>query len=274
MSDKTKPGGCVLAFRNDRLGARLNAILTAMRISRRYDVPMKVFWSLTEESSAELQSPGDLFSADFIDSTFLSQDEGRRAMRGAIELAALRDNVTEAKFLKSFAKNTTYLSNSATDQTLLPWEDRAELNLLPELLTSLPLTPVVREAIARIDAALGQTEFQSYHLRRGDIIDDSAPASHNLWPNKYIPRVFYEWHMKRELTRGRGKLVIFSDAQDEAAVFAGLSPRIASFSDLLDDETLTLLQTRFPRALHDVALVLHLCAALQRIFRHGGGHRQ
>lgn len=241
---KAAKGG-IIAFRNDRLGGRLNAILTAMRLARRYDVPMRIFWPAHEGSSIELQTPEDLFAADFMASTFADKAEGMAVIRNGTDLGAIPADMTEAGFRASVAAGTFYLSNSATEQLRLPFEAPEVLDDLPGLLHDMPFTPRVRQMIGRIDAILGDMSFKSYHLRRGDIIDDESLASHNLWSNKYIPRVIYEWHMKRELAEGKGMIVVFSDAPAEARAFAALSPRVKSFTDLIGDEELTVLQRDF-----------------------------
>lgn len=253
-----QPQGGVIAFRNDRLGGRLNAILTAMRLARRYDLPLRIFWPAHEDTSPELRSPGDLFDAGFMAATFVDKAEGMAATRNGVELGAAPASLTEAGFRASVAAGTLYLSNSATEQLRLPFEGPEVLADLPDLLHDMPFTPRVREMIDRIDAILGGVAFRSYHLRRGDIIDDRALASHNLWPSKYIPRVIYEWHIKRELAQGDGMIVVFSDAPAEARAFAALSPRVRSFADLIGDEALTDLQRDF--------LELYTMSRSQRIF--------
>lgn len=244
VGDDRGKGG-ILGFRNDRLGGRLNAILTAMRIAQRYDVPLRVFWPISEDTSIEMQTPGDLFEESFIDACFLGKAEGLAGVRDGLEIGAAPAGMTEEAFRTSVRSGRLYLSNSATEQLLLPFETPEVLADLPALLHDMPFNPRVREMIGKIDAILGQVRFRSYHLRRGDIIDDASLASHNLWSNKYIPRVIYEWHMKRELSAGDGMIVVFSDAQSEARAFADLSPRIRSFADLIGDENLTILQRDF-----------------------------
>lgn len=250
--------GGVIAFRNDRLGGRLNAILTAMRLARRYDLPLRIFWPAHEDTSPELRNPGDLFDAGFMAATFVDKAEGMAATRNGVELGAAAPELTEAGFRASVAAGTLYLSNSATEQLRLPFEPPEVLADLPAVLHDMPITPRVRQMIDRIDTILGGVSFRSYHLRRGDIIDDRALASHNLWPSKYIPRVIYEWHIKRELAQGDGMIVVFSDAPAEARAFAALSPRVRSFADLIGDEELSDLQRDF--------LELYTMSRSERIF--------
>lgn len=239
------PKGGFLAFRNDRLGGRLNAILTAMRLARRYDAPLRIFWPKHEDSSIELRTPEDLFSAEFIGAHFVDKVEGLAGVRRGIDIGAVASGLTEAALRAEIEAGVLFLSNSATEQLRLPFEPREVLADLPALLHDMPFTPRIREMIDKIDAILGKVSFRSYHLRRGDIIDDASLASHNLWPSKYIPRVIYEWHMQRQLLQGDGMIVVFSDAQAEARAFSALSPRIKSFPELIGDEDLTLLQRDF-----------------------------
>lgn len=242
---QTSPSGVFVAFRNDRLGGRLNAILTAMRLAETYGGDFRIFWSLSEESSIELHSPQDLFAQSFIDRHFLPREAGREMVENALDIGALPRQMTEADLRAGLASGRNYLSTSATEQLLLPWEDASALSDLPQIIGRIALNPVVKNAMAQIDLALAGMPFSSYHLRRGDIIDDSTLASHNLWSNKYIPRVIYEWHMKRMLGSGSGRIIVFSDAPREAAAFATLSPRVSDFASLLGDLTLTTLQRDF-----------------------------
>lgn len=241
-NDKT---GCILAFRNDRLGGRLNAILTAMRLARRYGVPFKIFWALSDASSPELHSPQDLFSKSFMDKHFTSREEGGDLLREASDIGTITSNTTEAEFIESLAAGKSYLSNAATEQLVLPWEDGSARDVLPELIESIGFSTRVGRMIKKINKNLDGLQFRSYHLRRGDIIDDRSLASHNLWSNKYIPRVIYEWHMKRELENSDDRLVIFSDSAEEIRAFTALSPRIWSFSDLIGDVELSPIQRDF-----------------------------
>ncbi|NBT30610.1 MAG: hypothetical protein EBT13_01555 [Rhodobacteraceae bacterium] len=238
--------GTIIAFRNDRLGGRLNAILTGMRLAERYGAPLTVFWPNHEDASIELQTPEDLFDADFMARCFVDKKTGIEAVRNGVDIGAVPADMTEQDFRRSLSAGTSYLSNSATEQLRLPWEGVDVLDDLPRLLREMPFTKRVREVIDLIDAKLGGVSFRSYHLRRGDIIDDAALASHNLWSNKYIPRVIYEWLMKRELSKDEeGMIVVFSDAQKEAEAFAAMSPRIRSFTDLVGDTDLKPLQRDF-----------------------------
>lgn len=237
--------GCIVAFRNDRLGGRLNAILTAMRLSRQYSAPFRVFWALSEGSSPELHRPWELFSKNFISKHFTSREEGSQLLKEARDIGAIPRSSSREAFLGSLAAGDAYLSNAATEQLLLPWENADALSVLPELLTSIEFSPRVNRMIKRINSKLSGLRFRSYHLRRGDIIDDASLASHNLWPTKYIPRVIYEQHMRRELEKGDDLLIVFSDAPEEARAFSEMSPRIRSFSDLIGDAELTVLQRDF-----------------------------
>lgn len=241
----TTNSGSFISFRNDRLGARLNAMLTAMRLSRKYGAPFKIFWALSEGSSEELKRPQDLFSRSFIREYFTEREEGSKLLKNAADIGMISSATSSEEFVRSLVAGKSYLSNSATEQLLLPWETQEDLAVLPELMESIPFNPRVTKMIARINERLSGVDFRSYHLRRGDIIDDAVLASHNLWRDKYIPRVIYEYHMKRELQRGDDTLVVFSDAAQEAAAFSALSPRVYSFTDLIGDVELSPIQRDF-----------------------------
>ncbi|MDN3711833.1 hypothetical protein QWZ10_08355 [Paracoccus cavernae] len=242
---KTIDRGCFVAFRNDRLGGRLNSILTAMRLAKAYGTSFRIFWALSEGSSAELHFPQELFSAKFIADHFTSREEGQKLLSGSTDIGMIPRHSSAKDMAEKLARGTNYLSNSATEQILLPWETTDDLAILPDLLGDIEFSPTVTQAIALVNAKLDGLSFSSYHLRRGDIIDDKTVASHNLWSDKYIPRVIYEWHMKRTLAEGAKTLVIFTDEPREAKAFSGLSSQILGFDDLTGGIALTTIQRDF-----------------------------
>lgn len=158
--------GTIIAFRNDRLGGRLNAILTGMRLAERYGAPLTVFWPNHEDASIELQTPEDLFDADFMARCFVDKKTGIEAVRNGVDIGTVPADMTEQDFRRSLSAGTSYLSNSATEQLRLPWEGPEVLDDLPRLLREMPFTARVREVIDLIDAKLGGVSFRSYHLRR------------------------------------------------------------------------------------------------------------
>gem|GEM_PF-5624793 len=258
MNNSSNSIGGLLAFRNDRLGGRLNAILTGFRLAQKYDIPFRVFWPAHEDTSIELRTPEDLFDRDFMDSTFLDQKAGGPTVRKSQDIGGMGNIRSGAAFKAAVAKGTWFLSNSATEQQLLPWENPSELKEIPKLLNTFPFSRVVRDMIGLIEETLGNVAFKSYHLRRGDIIDDTAFASHNTWSNKYIPRVIYEWHIKRELERGSGQIVVFSDTPAETIAFCKMSGRVVSFDNLIEKASLTILQRDF--------LELYVMSRSEKIF--------
>lgn len=242
MTATTEPG-IVIAFRNDRLGARLNTLLTAMRISQTYGARLRIYWR--PEDTDGLDRPEDLFSQAFIDEHFVTRQESREIMDGATDVHAMSRKVVRDEFVEAIGNGKNFLAQTATQQTVLPWESREVLTDLPVLLGQIGLSPYVQKMLDLIDKRLEGLSFSSYHFRRGDIIDDNLRASHSLWPTKYIPRIIYERHIERKLAEDDGLLVVFSDTKPEADAFVALSPRVKSFSDLVGDQELAPLQRDF-----------------------------
>src|SRR5690625_3180981 len=113
MTAKTEPG-IVIAFRNDRLGARLNTLLTAMRISKTYGATLKMFWFPTETDG--LDQPENLFSQAFIDAHFATRADTREIMKSSIDLHSVLRRTTREEFVASIKNGTHYLSQAATQQ--------------------------------------------------------------------------------------------------------------------------------------------------------------
>ncbi|WP_372884935.1 hypothetical protein [Shimia sp.] len=239
--------GKIIAFRNDRLGARINALLNAARIARDYGLPYAMIWPSHESVSSELQNPDQLFSGAFLAEHFV-EDVGFQALhRNAVDVVDLRPGDSAEDFARRAGAGETFLCHDALNHSVLPWEEASEVAAkLPAIIPLIGWSEVVRDAMDHIDAELGKVELCAYHLRRGDIIDMDKRASNVLWPSKYVPRVFYEQHIHRQLEKNpESRIVVFSDTPGEVAAFTELHAQVCSFDDLIGEMTLSELQRDF-----------------------------
>ncbi|MEM0945591.1 MAG: hypothetical protein AAGI70_16775, partial [Pseudomonadota bacterium] len=84
--------GRLVAFRSDRLGARLISLVNALRLAQDYDLPMGVHWQQATDIGQAFNDPGELFAADFVAHRFIDL-ASFRARRG--EAARLRDLISD-----------------------------------------------------------------------------------------------------------------------------------------------------------------------------------
>ncbi|MDO7706318.1 MAG: hypothetical protein MUQ12_04145, partial [Loktanella sp.] len=87
--------GSIIAHRNDGMGARVIAMLNAIRVARDYDLPYYVGWTTHGRTREEVRDPSFIFHPDYIkdkffDVTIMSEiydnliDVNRRAIRDLI----------------------------------------------------------------------------------------------------------------------------------------------------------------------------------------------
>lgn len=239
--------GKIIAFRNDRLGARINALLNAARIARDYQIPYAMIWPSHESVSSELQHPEHLFSPTYLAQHFVDDVGFQTLHRNSVDLVDLRRDESAADFVARAQSGQTFLCHDALNHSVLPWEEAGAVAAeLPGIIARIGWSDVVRDAMTHIDAQLGKVELCAYHLRRGDIIDMDKRASNVLWPSKYVPRVFYEQHIRRQLEKNpESRIVVFSDTPGEVAAFTELHAQVCSFDDLIGEMSLTELQRDF-----------------------------
>ena len=122
--------------------------------------------------------------------------------------------------------------------TVLPWEDHDKIAAaLPLCMDALAYSAPVKAMIAKIDAKFVDTRLTALHIRRGDIIHNQI-TSNKLWPNKYIPREFYEIHIREFLADGGDRCIVFSDTQAEIDRLKAIDDRIVSFEDIVPQGSL------------------------------------
>ena len=188
--------GSIIAHRNDGMGARVIAILNAIRVARDYDLPYYVGWTTHGRTREEVRDPSFIFHPDYIKDKFFDVTIMSEIYDNLIDLSTVDAKTwTEAKFRKAAAKGKSFMSGAAMGVTVLPWEDAAEVTArLPDCIDELRFSAPVAEMVDKIIRVFAGKKLTAYHIRRGDIIHDPI-ASNKLWPNKFIPREFYEQHL-------------------------------------------------------------------------------
>lgn len=232
----------------------MGALLNTMRIAHDYGLDFRFVWAAHPEVSPELRHPEHLFSADFLTrhrETQLTFGELQRNMTAVEQLPF--QATTQDQFREVIATGEDLRCGEAMRAVSLPWENQSDVSArLAGMLDRIEFSPTVRAGMEQIRTRLSNTRLVAYHLRRGDIIDPDARPSNTLWPNKYLPRVFYEEHMLRVLNEDPGnRLVLFSDSPREIAFFVQraehlkVADRLVVADHLLQDMDLELLQRDF-----------------------------
>lgn len=233
--------GCIVAHRNDGMGARIIAMLNAVRIARDYDLPYYVGWTTGGRTREEVRDPSFIFDTDYIAERFFDTDIMSEIYTNLIDLSTIDDkNWTEEKFRKAAAKGKSFMSGAAMGVTVLPWENEADVQArLPDCIDAFRFSPPVKEMVAKIVEVFAGKKLTAYHIRRGDIILDPI-ASNKLWPNKFIPREFYEQHLALTLSDPDAQVLCFSDTPIEVDRLKEADPaRVMGFKDLLGDREFT-----------------------------------
>ena len=233
--------GSVIAHRNDRMGARIISILNAIRIARDYDLPWFCGWTTGGRTHEECRDPTFIFDEGFVAEHFFDQDVLSAIYDDLIDLSTVQTVGDKGRksFLAKAAKGRSYLSGNAMGIITLPWEDEAEVaRALPLCLDAFRYAPPVAGMIAEIDALFADKTLTAFHIRRGDIIHDPI-TSNKLWPNKYIPREFYEIKLERVLEDPTAQVLIFSDTPEEVTRLKQTSDRVMGVTDLFGTRDLT-----------------------------------
>lgn len=237
----------IVAVRNDRLGGRLGALLNAIRLATDYDISFSFTWADHADVSPELQKPQELFSENFIAEHRETERSYGDLQKDLKAIENFRDPLAKEQFFNIKFSEVDYKISEAMIPVVMPWENYSTVKTaLAQSLLSINFSEAVSQAILKIEAEFSGSSLTAYHLRRGDIIDPHARPSNVLWPDKYVPSVFYEKHIKRTISRDENsKILIFSDAEHELNAFCGISSNIVRADRFLTDLNLTRLQNDF-----------------------------
>ncbi len=234
--------GSVVAHRNDRMGARIIAMLNALRVAKDYDLSFTCGWTTGGRTSEEVRDPTNIFTQDYVDAFFFDNDILGRVYDDLIDLSTIQNapgDPKESDFRQRALNGSAYLCGAAMGVTVLPWEDEAEVAArLPRGLEHMQFSPPVAKTIRQIEEVFAGKRLIAYHIRRGDIISDPI-ASNKLWPNKFIPRELYEVHLERTLEDPAAQVLVFSDTPVEVERLKAKSDRVQGITDLLGERDYT-----------------------------------
>lgn len=233
--------GRLVAFRSDRLGARLLAVLNAARLSADYDIPYVVHWMQGTDVTAVINDATELFDADYVAERFIDRAEWMEIKPDALRIGEVtRQN---SSFL---AEQTALGKNTAVDQAFgvikLADEDAETVrqrfvSMMDVVPFAAPLLPLMR---ALDDKLMGAT---AYHIRRGDLTDGLI-AKNKPWPHKMVPNEFYEMHMEHALGSG-GSAVLFSDDAWTLEFYRKAFPALETITQIISLDGLTEAQRDF-----------------------------
>lgn len=223
----------IIAHRNDRMGARIISMLNAIRISRDYDIPWFCGWTTGGRTHEECRDPTFIFSEEFVERKFFDNDLLHKVYNDLIDISTVEGSDTNRnQFMKSLANGRSYLAGAAMGITILPWENPRKVQAaLPLGMDEFQYSPPVQSMIGEIKQMFAGSSLTAFHIRRGDIIYNQV-TSNKLWPNKYIPREFYEVLLERLLQNPNQRILVFSDTPQEVARLKEKSDRVLGISDL------------------------------------------
>lgn len=224
--------GSIIAHRNDRMGARIISMLNAIRIARDYDLPWFCGWTTGGRTHEECRDPTMIFDEGFVADRFFDTDVLAPIINDLVDLSTLGDKATKDNFAATIAKGRRYLAGNMMGVIALPWEDPETVARdVPKCIDAFQYSAPVAAMVEEIDQMFAGTRLTALHIRRGDIIHDQI-TSNKLWPNKYIPREFYEVHLDRLLEDPTTRVLVFSDTPQEVTRLKAKSDRVMGIDDL------------------------------------------
>lgn len=220
--------GRVIAYRPDRLGARLNSLMNAMRIAEDMDALFRCAWIESSGVGSVFNDPTELYEPEFVSRHFLTPAEWKAARPRAI---VLRTGAAHSKnSLRAILESgKDVIVGNAFGVIALTGEKEDEI--LPRFrwqFRRIPLAAPVQNAMSRI-----RTEVQghtAYHVRRGDLTSD-LKAMNKAWPHKMVPNEFYEAHIRDRLDAAGGAM-LFSDDPATINHFRRRFPALKAADDL------------------------------------------
>lgn len=230
-----RPTGRLIAYRADRLGARLVSLMNAMRIAGEVGADFRCAWTRTTGVGEVFNDPAELFEPDFIARHFLAPADWRSARPHAVTLRTGGAHST-GSIRATLSEGTDMIVGNAFGVIRLAGESDADvLSRFREQFHRIPFAAPVARSMATASAALqGHT---AYHIRRGDLTGD-LKAMNKAWPHKMVPNEFYEAHMRERLDAACG-VVLFSDDSATIRHFQHAFPALKVTGDVIDVSGLT-----------------------------------
>lgn len=237
--DMTNPTGKLIAFRADRMGGRLIALLNTMRFSRSFGVPFVVHW----RDSDGLGDGTDLFSQDFVRDHFVDKQTYQQMKDRATAHGGVMQSTSADAFLNFLNDGMHILFDPPFDVLKLPFEAEAEVQAtFRQVVDELPLNPVLARHLDLLRTQLKDgRRTVSYHIRRGDLTSDMR-AMNRAWPNKFVPDEFFETHIRTNMEGKGTRTILFSDNQSVLERYTRMFPGLLTFPAIADTSELTEVQ--------------------------------
>ncbi|MEM9062960.1 MAG: hypothetical protein AAGD13_21050 [Pseudomonadota bacterium] len=227
--------GRLIAYRADRLGARLVSLMNAMRLAEVVGAEFACAWIETTGVGDVFNDPTELFDDDFVAKHFINPSDWRgvRSAADTLKAGAAGSREQVAGTLES---GTDLIVGNAFGVIALKGEAAATIiddfrGQLGKIAFSAPVTKAMRALDAGLEG------HAAYHIRRGDLTGD-LKAMNKAWPHKMVPDEFYETHMRDRLALSGGVL-LFSDDERTISHYRKTFPALRLISDFIDMSGLT-----------------------------------
>ncbi|MEM7243491.1 MAG: tetratricopeptide repeat protein [Pseudomonadota bacterium] len=227
----------IIAYRPDRLGARVNALVNAIRISQELELPFSMWWTRSQIGSdgAEINDPLIMFSKEFVDQRFLDRDDWKELRKKSISVGPCQGMALPALKKKILNSGKNLLVDQAFGLSCFKGEsEKAIAKQCGDIFDKLPLNPELDAERARLRDLLKETT--AYHIRRGDLTDGKR-TKHCAWMNKVDPDEYYNAHIVEQSQNDR-KCILFSDSDEVIKKFSSKHASIETAKDLINAEGL------------------------------------
>ncbi|RJE79087.1 tetratricopeptide repeat protein [Paracoccus sp. JM45] len=233
------PQGKLIAFRADRMGGRLIAVLNTLRFARSFDLPFVIHW----RDSDGLGDGTELFSEDFVRDHFIDKLTYQQMKANATAITSVIQSSSEKAFRANFDDGMHVLLDPPFDVLKMPFEDEEEVNrTFRAVVDDLPLNPVLAHHLDALRTKLKDVRRTvAYHIRRGDLTSDLR-AMNRAWPNKFVPDEFFETHIRSNLDGNGARTILFSDNKSVLDRYTRMFPDLLTFSKVVDTSALTEVQ--------------------------------
>jgi Flp pilus assembly protein TadD len=218
--------------------------VNALRIGHDYDIPVKIYWPIPQEDTTNIGEHADVFSAEFIEKHFISEQEFRQLSQKAIALAKVK--LSPANEIAQMVRNGCVLAlQTSQAATKLGGEDTKLVNAsYRATLRRITFTKVVTQNIKKIDAITKDHKMLAYHVRHGDVTTSYRPKN-KPWPNKFIPCEFFVQHFEKQGQKHNARAMLFGDFEPSLDWLCAQNPELIRISDVIDLKELSSLQRDF-----------------------------
>jgi tetratricopeptide (TPR) repeat protein len=234
MSNTPDQGrGLFIGLRKDQLGARLLMMLNSIRLAEDYATDFRINWFPRGAMAPKLDTPSDLFAADFITRHFIDNADFEALDARTKPLWAFLKDRTPERLEAHLAAGGHVLLDEGFEIVEFSWEDAEALRgRFRGFIRRIGFHPGVARHMAAIEAAMAAQGGHTiaYHIRRGDILNEE-PWTHKEWPAKIEPDELYSAYLEKNADAGA---LVFSDQPESIARFTAAHPKVARIDDLVD----------------------------------------